>query len=104
MGSIARWIVCQRWKADSGKKLFWQAIAQPKLQTLIHTMEEIAYQHPNANVAKVVINWCLVKGMIPIPEARALAQVRSNYAALSWNLIPGRNCRLGCRVNQLFLH
>ena len=57
------------------KKLFWQAIAQPKLQTLIHIMEEIAHQHPNANVAKVVSNWCLVKGMIPIPWACALAQV-----------------------------
>ena len=50
-------------------------------------MEKIAHQHLNA-VAQVVINWCLVKGTIPIPGARALAQVQSNYAALSWNLIP----------------
>ena len=50
-------------------------------------MEKIAHQHINA-VAQVVINWCLVKGTIPIPGARALAQVQSNYAALSWNLIP----------------
>ena len=56
------------------KKLFWQAIAQPKLQTLIHIMEEIAHQHPNTNVAQVVvINWCLVKGTIPILGVRALA-------------------------------
>ena len=70
------------------KKIFRQTIARPEFQQLVHTMEEIAHQHPNANVAQVAINWCRAKGTIPIPGARTLTQVQSNYAALSWKLTP----------------
>ena len=39
-------------------------------------------------MAQVAINWCRAKGTIPIPGARTVTQVQSNYAALSWTLTP----------------
>jgi len=50
-------------------------------------MENVASNHgESSNIAQVAINWCRAKGTIPIPGARNLRQVQSNYAALSWDL------------------
>lgn len=69
------------------KKLFKESIKNPEFQKLLSTMENVASNHgKSANVAQVAINWCRAKGTIPIPGARNLRQVESNYAACSWDL------------------
>jgi len=73
--------------AGPRKKLFEKAIDNPEFEKLLLTMKEVASNHgDNANVAQVAINWCRAKGTIPIPGARNLRQVESNYASLSWDL------------------
>jgi pyridoxine 4-dehydrogenase len=68
------------------KVLFAQTVDNPDYQKLIETMNQVASHHDNANPAQVAINWCRAKGTIPIPGARNLRQVKSNYDALKWNL------------------
>ncbi len=69
------------------KKLFKETVDKPEFQKLLLTMEKVASNHGNeANIPQVAINWCRAKGTIPIPGARNLRQVKSNYAALSWDL------------------
>jgi pyridoxine 4-dehydrogenase len=75
--------------AGPRKKLFKKTISNPEFQKLLSTMEKVASNHgKDANLAQVAINWCRAKGTIPIPGARNLRQVESNYAALSWDLSP----------------
>lgn len=69
------------------KKLFAKTVDNPEFQRLMSTMKEVAANHGNSvNIPQVAINWCRAKGTIPIPGARNLRQVQSNYAALSWDL------------------
>mmetsp|Transcript_23645 Transcript_23645/g.65619 ORF Transcript_23645/g.65619 Transcript_23645/m.65619 type:complete len:431 (-) Transcript_23645:247-1539(-) len=68
------------------KTLFGNIVDKPEFQKLLSTMETVASNHDNANLAQVAINWCRAKGTIPIPGARNLRQVKSNYASLSWDL------------------
>ena len=69
------------------KKLFKEAIGNPEFEKLLLTMEKVAANHGNeVNLPQVAINWCRAKGTIPIPGARNIRQVKSNYAALSWDL------------------
>ena len=69
------------------KKIFKDVIGNPEVEKLLLTMEKVATNHGNnASIAQVAINWCRAKGTIPIPGARNLRQVKSNYAALSWDL------------------
>lgn len=75
-------------KGAPRKKLFAESIENAEFQRLLSTMERVASNHENANLAQVAINWCRAKGTIPIPGARNLRQVQSNYAALSWDLSP----------------
>ena len=51
-------------------------------------MKEVASGHEGANLPQVAINWCRAKGTIPIPGARNLRQVKSNYGALDWTMSP----------------
>ena len=68
------------------QKLFADTVDKPEFQKLLLTMETVASNHSGANLAQVAINWCRSKGTIPIPGARNLRQIQSNYAALSWDL------------------
>ncbi|KAG7336978.1 aldo/keto reductase family protein [Nitzschia inconspicua] len=68
------------------KALFDKTLENPQFQTLLDTMKQVASNHDNANVAQVAINWCRTKGTIPIPGARNLRQIQSNYGALTWEL------------------
>lgn len=73
--------------AGPRKKLFKETVGKPEFENLLLTMEKVAANHGNdANIPQVAINWCRAKGTIPIPGARNLRQVKSNYAALSWDL------------------
>ena len=70
------------------KQLFGATIDNPEFQRLLSTMDKVAANHDGANLAQVAINWCRAKGTIPIPGARNLRQVKSNYASLAWDLSP----------------
>jgi pyridoxine 4-dehydrogenase len=83
------------------KQLFAKTVESPQFQNLLSVMKQVAATHANNNnnekgggggpaatngVPQVAINWCRSKGTIPIPGARNLRQVQSNYAALDWEL------------------
>jgi len=72
------------------KKLFAQTVEKPQFQSLLTTMKEIAQSHSTEDrivtLPQVAINYCRSKGTIPIPGARTLRQVQSNYEALQWDL------------------
>lgn len=67
-------------------KLFAKTVGTPEFDNLLAVMKTVASAHPNANLPQVAINWTRAKGTIPIPGARNLKQVQSNYAALDWEL------------------
>ena len=70
------------------KDLFAKSVVKPEFQNFLASMKEVADSHPNANLPQVAINWCIAKGTIPIPGARNLKQVKSNYGALDWKMSP----------------
>jgi pyridoxine 4-dehydrogenase len=73
------------------KGLFEKTIGTPEFDNLLSAMKQVASNHHgenNANLPQVAINWCRAKGTIPIPGARTLRQVQSNYGALEWDMSP----------------
>ena len=69
------------------KKLFQKTVGTPEFDNLMASMKQVAASHGN-NLPQVAINWCRAKGTIPIPGARNLRQVQSNYGALDWDMTP----------------
>jgi aryl-alcohol dehydrogenase-like predicted oxidoreductase len=57
----------------------------PGLGPLLGTLEAVAKERKKT-VSQVAINWCTVKGGVPIPGAKDLAQVRDNLGSLGWRL------------------
>jgi pyridoxine 4-dehydrogenase len=51
---------------------------------VLASMKEVARSShgETANLPQVAIKWCRAKGAIPIPGARNLREVQSNYGAL----------------------
>jgi pyridoxine 4-dehydrogenase len=71
------------------KGLLEKTVVKPEFDAAIAAMKEVASGHgEDANVPQVAINWCRAKGTIPIPGARNLRQVKSNYGSLDWNMSP----------------
>ena len=68
------------------KQIYNELIKTPDYTDLLATMDGIAKSHDGANKAQVALNWARAKGSIPIPGARTVSQVKSNYAALDWSL------------------
>jgi pyridoxine 4-dehydrogenase len=70
------------------RKLFEKSVADPKFARIVGAMREVADGHSdvNAQIPQVAINWCIAKGTIPIPGARNLRQVQSNYGSLDWKM------------------
>ncbi|GAX15402.1 hypothetical protein FisN_8Lh302 [Fistulifera solaris] len=68
------------------KLIFDKLKSTPDYDNLLRTMQEIADGHAAATPAQVALNWARAKGTIPIPGARTLQQVQSNYGALQWSL------------------
>jgi pyridoxine 4-dehydrogenase len=71
------------------KLIFEKLKSTPDYDNLLRTMQEIADGHVGATPAQVALNWARAKGTIPIPGARTLQQVQSNYGALQWSLSEG---------------
>jgi pyridoxine 4-dehydrogenase len=76
------------------KAVYEKLMTTPDYSNLIATMNEIAKKYSSkkdgttapATTAQVALNWTRAKGSIPIPGARTLSQVQSNYNALQWDL------------------
>ena len=60
----------------------------PKIQPLLHTLQDIADQRQKT-AAQVALNWCIAKGTTPIPGAKSLDQAQQNLRALGWSLDSG---------------
>jgi pyridoxine 4-dehydrogenase len=57
----------------------------PQIEPLLKLLEGIAQQR-GKTMAQVALNWCLMKGIMPIPGAKNLAQAKENLGALNWRL------------------
>jgi pyridoxine 4-dehydrogenase len=77
------------------KAVYEKLITSADYENLLAVMRDIANRHSAtsdgntvsaATMAQVALNWTRAKGSIPIPGARTLSQVQSNYNALQWNL------------------
>ncbi|CAB9514615.1 Uncharacterized oxidoreductase At1g06690, chloroplastic [Seminavis robusta] len=68
------------------KKLFDRLQDTPDFANLLTVMDQVGSQHGSATKAQVAINWARAKGSIPIPGARTVRQVQSNYDSLDWLL------------------
>lgn len=68
------------------KAVYERLMSTPEYSELLETMKTIANGHVNGTPAQVALNWARAKGTIPIPGARTLSQVQSNYGALAWDL------------------
>jgi len=60
----------------------------PKIRPLLDCLGAIA-SNRNKTMSQVAINWCICKGMIPIPGAKSVEQAQQNLGALGWSLDAG---------------
>lgn len=68
------------------QKLYDDLLKTPDYENLLATMKDVADGHKDATRAQVALNWARAKGTVPIPGARTVSQVKSNYGALDWNM------------------
>ncbi|WP_422662027.1 aldo/keto reductase [Pannus brasiliensis] len=71
--------------------LFRQLI--PAIRPLMETVTAIARSREKTP-AQVALNWCIVKGTMPIPGAKTVSQARENIGALGWRLDAGEVAEL----------
>lgn len=64
-------------------RLFKQIL--PRTRPLLNCLKAIADSR-NKTSSQVAINWCICKGMIPIPGAKTVGQAKDNLGALGWKL------------------
>lgn len=92
---LALGLLTGKYNADNVKtitgprqKLFEKSVANPQYTRILDAMKDVANGHSNVNasIPQVAINWCIAKGTIPIPGARNLRQVQSNYGSLDWTM------------------
>jgi len=57
----------------------------PGLESLLQCLQEIATIH-HKTMSQVALNWCICKGVIPIPGAKNISQAQDNIGALNWQL------------------
>lgn len=70
------------------KGLFKKTVGTPEFENLIESMKVVAKEHSNANLPQVAINYARAHQTVPIPGARNLRQVTSNYGSLDWEMSP----------------
>lgn len=56
------------------------------IQPLIIKLRDIGLEHNSKSPAQVALNWCICKGVIPIPGAKNIDQAEQNAAATGWRL------------------
>ena len=58
------------------------------IQPLIKLINEIGQDHGSKPPAQVALNWCICKGVSPIPGAKNFQQAQMNAGAVGWRLTP----------------
>ena len=58
----------------------------PKIGPLLKLMTEFGQEHGGKSKAQVALNWCICKGVLPIPGAKNAKQAEENAGALGWKL------------------
>lgn len=58
----------------------------PKINPLLKLMTEIGQEQGGKSKTQVALNWCICKGVLPIPGAKNAAQAEENAGALGWRL------------------
>lgn len=71
----------------------------PGLESLLQCLQEIATIH-NKTMSQVALNWCICKGVIPIPGAKNISQAQDNIGALNWQLDPNEVEALDQQANN----
>ena len=62
------------------------ALILRNLQPLIRLMTEIGQAHEDKSPAQIALNWCICKGVLPIPGAKNYGQANMNSHAAGWHL------------------
>jgi len=60
----------------------------PGARSLLTCLQAIA-EARHKTMSQVALNWCIVKGTIPIPGAKTVEQAQQNIGALGWQLNDG---------------
>ena len=60
-------------------------VANPKARPLLRALEVVA-EKTSRTTTQVALNWCICKGVVPIPGARTKAQAEENCGAASFRL------------------
>ncbi|MCY7406180.1 MAG: aldo/keto reductase [Alkalinema sp. CAN_BIN05] len=60
----------------------------PKITGLLDCLNDIASQREKT-ISQIALNWCICKGIMPIPGAKSLVQADQNIGALGWSLDDG---------------
>eukprot|EP00567_Pseudictyota_dubia_P012150 CAMPEP_0197437902 /NCGR_PEP_ID=MMETSP1175-20131217/5031_1 /TAXON_ID=1003142 /ORGANISM="Triceratium dubium, Strain CCMP147" /LENGTH=483 /DNA_ID=CAMNT_0042967529 /DNA_START=93 /DNA_END=1544 /DNA_ORIENTATION=+ len=70
------------------------------ISPLLRVIEEIAEKR-GKSVAQVALNYCICKGVVPIPGARTVAQLEDNLGAMNWRLSDGEVALLEDEADKL---
>ncbi|MDJ1185286.1 aldo/keto reductase [Roseofilum casamattae] len=65
------------------RRLFRQLL--PQVRPLLETLRQIA-EGREKTPSQIALNWCMMKGTIPIPGAKNITQAEDNIGALGWSL------------------
>ena len=70
------------------KAIFEKLQTTPDYANLLDAMDQVGNSSSggSSSKAQVALNWARAKGTVPIPGARTVSQVKSNYKALDWTL------------------
>lgn len=68
------------------RRLFKTPRMLSRIQPLLDLMWHIGSHHNGATPAQVALNWCICKGVIPIPGAKTPRQAIENADAAGWRL------------------
>lgn len=96
-GPLGKGILSGKYTADNhpggmrGRRFSRQIFA--KITPLLAALRKIS-QARGKTMAHVALNWCIVKGTLPIPGAKTGAQARENAGALGWSLTEDEVARL----------
>eukprot|EP01025_Chloroclados_australasicus_P008514 TRINITY_DN13037_c0_g1_i1.p1 TRINITY_DN13037_c0_g1~~TRINITY_DN13037_c0_g1_i1.p1 ORF type:complete len:391 (-),score=22.58 TRINITY_DN13037_c0_g1_i1:216-1319(-) len=68
------------------RKLTYSDEQLRQIEPLIQLMREIGEQHGGKTPAQVALNWCVCKGVLPIPGVKNRRQVEETAGAFGWRL------------------
>jgi aryl-alcohol dehydrogenase-like predicted oxidoreductase len=70
------------------------AAGYARLQPLLDEMQRIGLAHGEKTRSQVALNWCVLKGTLPIPGAKNAGQAADNAGALGWSLTQEESAKL----------